>query len=238
MASYHFEIKSGKKGAAVEHAKYILREGKYTKRDDLLATGHGNMPGWAESDPSVFWRAADRFERANGATYREMVIALPNELDTEQNVALTKRLVEDLVGSKPYQYALHAPGAKLGEDANTHLHLMTSDRLPDEISRPPELTFKRNNPKFPERGGCKKDSGGKSPLQLRDDVIDKRKRVASIQNQMLAEVGEKTRVDHRSYRERGIERQPERHLGQAHIRTMTQQDRTDYVAGRPSKRAG
>jgi len=96
----------------------------------------------------------------------------------------------------------------------------------------------RNNPKFPARGGCKKDSGGKSPMQLRDDVIDKRKRVASIQNQMLAEVGEKARVDHRSYKERGIEQQPERHLGQARIRTMTEQDRAHYVAGRPDKLAG
>lgn len=232
MASYHFEIKSGKKGAAAEHAKYILREGKYTKKNDLLATGCGNMPGWAEADPFAFWRAADRFERANGATYREMVIALPNELNTEQNLALTKRLVEDLVGNKPYQYAMHAPDAKLGEDANTHLHLMTSDRLPDGIARPPELTFMRSNPKFPERGGCKKDSGGKSPLQLRDDVIDKRKQVASIQNQMLADCEVDARVDHRSHKDRGIDRVPERRLGQARIRNMSAEERTDYVAAR------
>ena len=112
---------------------------------------------------------------------------------------------------------------------------MTSDRLPDGIFHSPEVTFMRNNLKFPSRGGCKKDSGGKSVMQLQDDVIDKRKRVASVKNQMLAEVVEKTRVDHRSYKERGIERQPERHSGRARIRTMMAQDRTRYVVGKPSR---
>jgi hypothetical protein len=232
MASYHFEIKSGKKGVAAEHARYIIREGKYSDREDLLATGCGNIPGWAETDPLAFWRAADKFERANGATYREMVIALPNELNTEQNVALIKKLIEGLVGNKPYQYALHAPGANLGEGTNTHVHLMTSDRLPDEIERSPELTFKRNNPIFPERGGCRKDSGGKTSMQLRDDVTAKRKMVADIQNAMLEEIGSDTRVDHRSHRARGMDSQPERHLGQAHIKGMSAEDRAAYVAGR------
>lgn len=237
MATYHVELKSGKKGAAAEHARYIVREGKYTMKGDLLATGYGNMPTWAKTDPSAFWKAADKFERANGATYREMVIALPNELNLEQNVTLTKRLIEDLVGNKPYQFALHAPDAKLGEKENTHVHLMTSDRQPDGIDRSPEEVFKRSNPKFPSLGGCKKDSGGKSPMQLRDDVIDKRKRVASVQNQMLAECGIDARVDHRSHRARGIERQPERHLGQARIRGMTKQERADYVARRSGESA-
>ena len=232
MASYHFEIKSGKKGVAVEHARYIFREGKYSTKEDLLATGYGNMPGWAGTDPLAFWRAADKFERANGAAYREMVIALPNELNTEQNVALTKKLIEGLVGNKPYQYALHAPDAKLGGGANTHVHLMTSERLPDEIARSPELTFKRNNPTFPERGGCRKDSGGRTAIQLRDDVIAKRKMVADIQNSILEEIGAETRVDHRSHRARGIEGQPERHLGQARIKGMSAEDRARYLAGR------
>ena len=139
-----------------------------------------------------------------------------------------------MVGNKPYQYALHASDAKLGEEANAHAHVMASDRLPDGIVRSPETTFMRNNPKFPARGGCKKDSGGKSPMQLRDDVIDKRKRVAGIQNRMLAECGIDGRVDHRSHKDRGIRRVPEQHLGQARIRNMSSEQRAGYVAARDS----
>ena len=69
-------------------------------------------------------------------------------------------------------------------------------------------------------------------MQLRDDVIDKRKRVANIQNQMLAECGIDARIDHRSHRERGIHREPEQHVGQARIRMMSSEERAGYAAAR------
>jgi hypothetical protein len=232
MTSYHLEIKSGKKGAAAEHGKYIARDGTYRRRGDLIATGYGNMPEWAKDNPAIFWKASDRFERANGATYRELIIALPNEFTLAQYQAFVLKAIQGLIGNKPYQYAIHRSEAKLGEVANTHLHLMYSDRQPDEYQRPPEQTFVRHNPKHPDLGGCRKDSGGKTPLQLRDEVIAKRKLTADIQNQMLAEMGAANRVDHRSHRERGIERQPERHLGQARIKGMSADERAKYVADR------
>lgn len=234
--TYHVEIKSGKKGSAAEHAKYIVREGTHRKRDDLIATGYGNMPEWAQDNPVTFWKTADRFERANGATYRELIIALPNEFTLAQHQAFVSEAIHSLIGNKPHQYAIHRSEAKLGEVDNPHMHLIYTDRQPDEHQRLPEQTFARYNSKHPDRGGCRKDSGGKTPLELRDEVIAKRKLVADIQNQMLAEMGASTRVDHRSHRERGIERQPERHLGQARIRTMTVQDRADYVAARAGKK--
>ena len=80
MASFHHRIKSGKKGSAAEHAAYIARKGAFRARDDLLFSGSGNLPGWAEGDPNKFWRAGDKYERANGAVYREHEIALPDEL--------------------------------------------------------------------------------------------------------------------------------------------------------------
>ncbi|HRD68320.1 MAG TPA: plasmid mobilization protein, partial [Candidatus Competibacter sp.] len=73
MASYHCRVKVGGKGKASGHAAYIAREGSYAERtgyEDLEATGYGNMPAWTEGKPALFWTAADRHERANGATYR------------------------------------------------------------------------------------------------------------------------------------------------------------------------
>lgn len=232
MASFHFEIKSGKRGTAAEHARYVSREGKHKRRGDLIDTTYGNLPAWAEGQPEKFWQAADKYERINGAAYRELVIAIPNELNREQARSFADRIVTDVIGDKPYQYALHAPDASLGNTTNTHVHVMYSDRMADDIDRPPEKTFSRYNRKHPEQGGRKKDSGGKNRMQLRDDVIARRKAVADIENQMLQEAGHDARVDHRSHRERGIDKQPERHLGPAKIRGMSTEDKSVYTASR------
>lgn len=238
MASYHVEIRSGKKGSAARHAAYIAREGQFGKKEDLLDTGYGNMPKEAEGNPKVFWNASDKCERANGAAYREWIVALPNELSLEQNRALVRKIVDALVGNKPYQHAIHRNVASLGEDANTHAHVMFSDRQPDEHDRPLDEMFARYNPVDPARGGRRKDSGGKTPLEIRMELTAKRKLVADLQNEILAAVGSSMRVDHRSLKERGIQREPERHLGQVAIKRMTAEQRAEYVTGRLSEPAG
>lgn len=233
MASFHHCIKSGKKGTACGHAAYIERRGRYkTRGEDLIHSAYGNMPAWAANNPGLFWRMADKHERANGAAYREHEIALPNELHVDQLIALTERTVRELIGNKPYQYAIHAPDGSLAAIPNPHLHLMYSDRLPDGIEREPDRTFSRFNAKQPELGGCRKDSGGLSPLELRAGVIDARKTIAHLQNEALAEGGHDARVDHRSLSEQGRQRRPERHLGPARVRGMSTKEKAIYAAHR------
>lgn len=229
MTSFHYRIKSGKKGAAKEHAAYIERLGRYEGREDLVHAESGNLPDWANGNPATFWKAADAYERANGAAYHEHVVALPNELSLEQNRALAIRLAGALVGGKPFQLAIHAPEGKLGGITNPHMHLMYSDRVQDGISRSPERMFSRYNPKQPQDGGCRKDSGGRSPMVLRDEVIARRKMIADIQNQTLAEHGFTARVDHRSLREQGLQRRPERHLGPARIKNMSDEEKAQFA---------
>lgn len=48
------------------------------------------MLKWAEHAPAYFWKAADEFERVNGATYREIEIALPRELTPDQRRELVR----------------------------------------------------------------------------------------------------------------------------------------------------
>ncbi|MBD7954300.1 MobA/MobL family protein [Stenotrophomonas sp. Sa5BUN4] len=229
MASFHYTIKSGKKGTARRHGAYIDREGALSARDDLVHSSHGNLPAWAENEPRTFWAMADRHERSNGAAYREHEIALPKELSVEQQIELADRLACALAGRKPYQYAIHAPEGALEGAGNPHVHLMCSDRVPDGVEREPERTFARFNPTQPDKGGCRKDSGGKSPLELRQQVTATRKLVADTQNQMLAECGHTTRVDHRSHRDRGLARRPERHLGPTLIKQMADAEKEQYV---------
>ena len=98
MASYHCTLKSDSNKSGSAHSDYINREGKYAaiennrdkyaKYEDLVYKSSGNMPEWARENPKDFWKAADEFERANGRSYTEIEIALPNELTREQQIEL------------------------------------------------------------------------------------------------------------------------------------------------------
>jgi hypothetical protein len=180
----------------------------------------------------VFWRAADEHERINGATYRELIVALPNVLLGPPLRPLVEELVRQLIGDRPYQYAVHSPQSSLQGEQNLHMHLMYSDRMPDGYTRSPEQTFARFNPTYPWRGGCRKMSGGRTAMQLRDDLIAMRKLAADIQNAHLAKHGHSVCVDHRSLRDQGMSRVPERHLGPGRIRSMSLQEKQDYVRSR------
>ena len=227
MASFHFEIKSGRNGD--DHACYVARSGYHGMREDLVIASHGNLPEWAEGSPRKLWKAAEKFERKNGAVYREAVIALPGELTMEQNAALVDDIVSKLAASKPYQLAVHAPESSLEGQCNPHLHLMTSDRVDDGIERPAARFFSRYNAKNPEKGGRKKDSGGRNRMQVRNELIVKRKAVADTINHHLALHGHEARVDHRKLTEQGVARKPERHLGPARIRGMSASEKSRYV---------
>lgn len=232
MAMFHYRVKSGKKGTAVDRFNYITRQGNHSDRDEVVWTEFGNLPAWCEDNPRSFWRMADRHERSNGAVYREHVVALPSELNAPQQHALVDKLLQGLAGDKPYQYAVHAPHSSLAGVEHPHMHLQVSDRLPDGIERAPAQEFMRYNAKDPSQGGRRKDSGGRTPLQVRDELIATRKMIADLQNEALAEHGHATRVDHRSHRERGVKREPEHHLGQERIKQMSVEDKTKYIAER------
>ncbi len=232
MASIHHTVTSGKKGSAANHSRYIGRQGQYSRRGDLISGGHGNMPAWAQEDPRLFWKRGDKHERVNGAVYREHVIALPNELTRQQQTDLASELVRELAAKKPFQFAVHAPEPKLGKEPNVHLHLMFSDRIDDGIERTPAQTFSRYNAKSPELGGRQKGSGGMNRLELRDQLIETRRKCADIQNAALARAGQTSRVDHRTLRQQGSDRQAERHLGAARINRMSDDDKAQFVSQR------
>lgn len=237
MASFHHEVKSGSKGTARNHAAYILRRGRYANRDDLIYAEHGNLPTWADNDPLKLFKGSDLYERANGSAYREHVIALPNELTPEQNCELMKEIMAVLAGVKPYVVALHASEGQLGGAPNMHMHGMYSDRVQDGIDRPPERMFSRYNREHPESGGCRKDSGGKNAMELRDALIATRKLIADKTNQALAKHGHTSRVDHRSLREQGQERAPERHLGPARVKSMSADEKALFNTQRGALRS-
>lgn len=158
------------------------------------------MPAWAADDPRAFWLADDAGERANGNLYHELEFALPVELTREQQLAAAREFVHVVAGERhPYEFALHdKPG-------NPHIHFMFSGRLVDSVDQMPgpEKFFRR-----PEKGGCRK-----LDIFTDDWLKDRRRDWQDIANRHLAAAGLDARIDHRSYKDRGIDKAPGVHLG-------------------------
>jgi hypothetical protein len=238
LAYYHLDVKQATRAdvqSAAAHARYVARLGKYQRRGDLVEAVHGNMPSWAKGSPVSFWTAADEYERANARLYTEIEFALPRELPTEARAPLVREFVDSLLGDRHvYTYALHEPHALDGQP-NPHVHLMFSTRQLDGIARGPDVFFKRANSKNPEKGGTRKDESWN-----RDEMIPElRLAWERTCNRALERAGIEERVDSRSLRDQGIEREPERRLGPH----LTQQLREDpellsaYLGAREAQRA-
>lgn len=225
MAHYHAMVKSRKKSdegklVASSHFAYIERSGvfKFIKTDEeKVESWSGNMPTWAAHDPSIFWAAADEYERANGGVYREFEGALPRELDDDARKAIVDRFIEEVLGKQhPFGVGMHNKKASDGGD-QPHAHIMWSERLLDGIERPPELFFKKphvprlkkdgtRDPVDPRKGGCRK-------VNMYERMQEFRELWARLVNEAYIEAGLPHRVDHRSYAEQGLDKVPQRHLG-------------------------
>jgi hypothetical protein len=235
MASYHCSVKVGGKGKGAAHAEYISREGKYaTLRDGekLEIKESGNMPEWAAHSPTLFWQAADEHERANGAVYREIEIALPREITAEQRADLVRDFVRQEIGDKhAYTWAIHTPKAKLEGGEQPHAHIMYSERVDDGIDRDPAQYFKRYNAKNPEKGGCRKDSAG-----TEERLLATRQRWEIVQNLHLEKHQHEARVDHRSLKAQGLTHAPEKHLGPVRAKRLLPEDRAALTLHRTNVR--
>ena len=213
MAIGRLSVKTGNKGKAKAHAKYILREDKYAKRieekgDILEKKGHGNMPEWAKDNPNFFWEMADEMERKNGSAYREHIITLPRELNAQQRLELVQDWIKNEIGDKhPYSFAIHNPPAMDGKE-QPHCHLMFCERELDGIKRSPDQFFKRYNAKSPEKGGAKKLNTGLDYTTRKQQLKDLRQRWEKTCNKHLLKVSKFVQISMKSLKDRGIDRQP------------------------------
>jgi hypothetical protein len=238
VAVPHMKIKTGGAGKAAPHAEYIAREGEYSKRlekgEKLEYTEYGNMPKWAEHNPSEFWKAADLYERKNGSTYREFEIALPRELSEKQRIELVQEWVKQEIGDQhPYQLAIHNPKAMDGGE-QPHAHIMFNERKLDGIDRDPDQYFKRFNSKNPERGGCQKLNTGKDYAVRKQEIKEVRERWETMCNRSLERAGLNTRVNMKSLKDQGIDQAPERKYMPSEARDP--EKRAELMAFRESRK--
>ena len=145
MAIYHFDAsvisrskgRSATAAAAYRTAEVINdhRTGEvhdYSRKGGVLHTeiiAPDNAPAWVH-DRSALWNAVEDAERRKDAQVaREVRVALPSELTTEQNADLVRAFVQEQFVARGMiaDVALHAPGRE-GDQRNHHTHIMLTTR--------------------------------------------------------------------------------------------------------------
>ncbi len=185
-------------GARMEDHEYgELRD--YTRRSGVSASftlAPEHAPAWAH-DPELLWNAAEAAEtRKNSQLARECELALPASLDSPQREAIARTFAQDVVDryGVAVTVAIHEP-SRHGDDRNHHAHILMTTRRMEE------------------------DGLGAKTRVLDDrktgpgEVLWMREHAADLINAALTEAGIDERVDHRSFKDRGIDRDPTTHLG-------------------------
>ncbi len=211
---YHCSVKTVSRSAGrsvVAAAAYRLGEclhdevhavtHDYTRKRGIEASftvTPADAPEWAH-DAESLWNAAERREtRKNSTLGREVELALPSFLPTQDRQRIAERFAHELVDryGVAVSVALHEPGRR-GDDRNYHAHILFTTR---------EMTAEGLGDKT--RILDDRATGPKEVVKLRELAAD-------IINDALREANADVRVDHRSFKERGIEREPTTHLGPA-----------------------
>ncbi len=220
MALYFFRIKafSRSKGCRVTRAaayragERILDERtsesyNFSRRDDVLHkeivlpaewVDAGEM-AWAR-DRSRLWNAAEHAGRTRNASLaKEIMVVLPPELDAAQRVQLALRFARELSDrfKGAIDVAVHEPRPG-GDERNHHAHLLMTARQVTPSGMGPRTAM--------HLSGIERRARGLGPA--RRELIEIRARWAELTNHALGDAGIAARVDHRSYRERGIDREP------------------------------
>ena len=154
-----------------------------------------DAPDWAQ-DRNQLWNHAERAEKRKDAQLaREIEIALPHELTPQQREWLVKDFAREAFVRKGYavDIAIHAPD-KNSDDRNHHAHIMVTMRTLDG-----------------DGFAAKKDPS----MNRREQLGEWRGQWAHLANRHLERHGHEARIDHRSLKQQGIEREAGIHLGYA-----------------------
>ena len=139
-------------------------------------------------DRAKLWNAAEAAEkRKNSQTARSINAALPKELSREEQIDLVRQFCEQCFVSKGMccDFAIHDK-----DDGNPHVHILLATR------------------KLGKSGFAQKERAWND----RKLLIEWRERWADWCNHKLYFVSD-ARVDHRSYKEQGVNKLPQIHLG-------------------------
>jgi hypothetical protein len=220
MAKYFLHVKVFSRGkgsrvtrAAAYRAGERIRDERtsevynYSGREDVLhkeivlaseLAGRTDT-NWAR-ERAALWNAAEHAgTRRNARLAREVLVTLPPELGQAQRTELARTFSRQLADRYrcAIDLAVHAP--RPGSDArHHHAHVLMTARevTPEGLGRRTTL----------ELSGAERHERGLPPSKA--ELLWIRERWAEVTNERLREAGLMARVDHRSYRAQGIEREP------------------------------
>lgn len=180
MAIGYMHMSASGKASPRDMERYMERKGKYAKdrngqkREDLVATGSGNLPTWAK-DADDFWKAEDDYRksvkdkaeqdrarreeksddkvnRREVVRCRRVIIALPAELDHDQQKELLESYLKENFPRNAYTWAIHDGPGKLSGNQNPHAHVLVCQKEIDP--KKPEPSREKY---FSQRGGYRVD---------------------------------------------------------------------------------
>ena len=156
----------------------------------------GTSVDWS-TDRSRLWSAAEAAEtRSDARTAREWQLALPHELCAEDRLGLARsfaRLLTDRY-RVACDIAIHEPSAT-GDQRNHHAHILCTTRSVADSGFGPKIDIERSDRALALDG---------LPA-AREQIIQLREAWARLVNIALARAKIDARIDHRSYRERGLD---------------------------------
>jgi ATP-dependent exoDNAse (exonuclease V) alpha subunit len=191
-------LRDERSGRTYDHS---ARQDVLHKEIILPGSVAGEAGAWAQSRDS-FWNAAEQAEsRRNARVAREYLVVLPAELNPEQRWALARGFAQEL--SERYRFGvdlvLHAPRAFPDSDPrNFHAHLLATTR---------EITAQGLAGKTSlEWSDAKRAAAGLGPAI--NELLHVRERWAVHANTQLQQANIDARIDHRTLRAQGIDRDP------------------------------
>lgn len=165
----------------------------------------------------VLWNEVEKIEKAkNSQLAREVEVAIPKELNREEQINLVRNYVKDnfVNNGMCADVCIHDKG-----DGNPHAHIMLTMR---PIKKNGEWGAKSKEQKILDKNGnIQRTKSGRilskkidsTNWNTKEFLESYRKDWAKKINQELERKGIKERVDHRSYAEQGIIKEPTIHEG-------------------------
>lgn len=153
-------------------------------------------------DRQTLWNAAEKREKHPKAqTAREVEISFPYEFNEQQRLEAGYAIANLIVDryNVAADFAFHQPSKK-GDERNHHVHILFTNRSfkDGDWSKTKDLPFEFGR-------------GEKGRAQA--EVLNLRQNIADVLNQISVRDGLEIYIEHLSFEQRGLDREPTKHLG-------------------------
>lgn len=178
------------------------KEHDYSHRDGVV---YSEIVGWKGTREELWGAAEASGKRRNSVVAREVMIALPADATDEERIKLAMTYAErfSVFYNVAEDVAVHRP-SKEGNERNHHAHILFTPRSIDletgKFDKHASITWRREG--------------------IKHFLNECREMWATVYNTYYAIPNKQPKVDHRSYKARGIDKVPTRHRGKARTASL------------------